>query len=248
MNWEKFEDSFHHSWHEVMRPFIESEVCDRIYEQLKFEGRRGKRITPLSHNTFRCFKLTPLWKLKLVLAGMCPYHTMKKGNVYVADGLLMGCSNTQELQPSLQKFYDGVERDCYNGLELNKRKHWDVSFLAQQGVLMFNVALTTEVNKAGAHFDIWKPFTEYFFTEVVAKRRVITVFLGQEAARYKHLLPIMSWNFELPHPASAAYKNTDWETNKTFKKINKMLVDENKEPIQWLYDPSVDYSDIDLPF
>ena len=104
MLWDKFKDYFHESWHESIRPFIESKQCDEIYAYLKAESRRGKKIAPLSSDTYRCFKETPLDKMKVVLLGMCPYHTQFNG-VPVADGLLMGCSTTGKLQPSLEQFY-----------------------------------------------------------------------------------------------------------------------------------------------
>ena len=46
MLWDKFKDYFHESWHESVRPFIESEQCDEIYAYLKAESRRGKKIAP----------------------------------------------------------------------------------------------------------------------------------------------------------------------------------------------------------
>ena len=135
MNWEKFKDYFHESWHEKMKPFIESEACDKIYEHLKKEAGRGKMIAPTSSNVYRCFLETPLTNLKVILMGMCPYHTAKDG-LPVADGLLMGCSVTGRLQPSLEQFYGGLEREFNNGLNLKYTKNTDVSYLAKQGVLM----------------------------------------------------------------------------------------------------------------
>ena len=78
MNWEKFKDQFHESWHIKMRPFIESEACDNIYKFLKQESQRGKKIAPLSSNVYRCFLETPLDELKVVMVGMAPYHTLKQ--------------------------------------------------------------------------------------------------------------------------------------------------------------------------
>ena len=155
MNWEKFKDNFHESWHAKMQPFIESEACDEIYAFLKKEAGRGKKIAPLSSNVWRAFKETPLTDLKVVMIGMCPYHTAKNG-IPVADGLLMGCSVTQQLQPSLEKFYGGLEKELANGLDLRMPKSPDVSYLTRQGVLMLNAALTTEINKAGSHIEVWK--------------------------------------------------------------------------------------------
>ena len=159
MNWELFKDCFHESWHSKMQPFIESEECDNIYKYLKSESKRGKKIAPLSSVIYRCFKETSLDDVKVVMVGMCPYHTFYNDQP-VADGLLMGCSVTNKLQPSLLKFYEGVEKELFNGLNLTYQKLPDVSYLAKQGVLMFNAALTTEMNKAGSHIELWEPFTK----------------------------------------------------------------------------------------
>jgi uracil DNA glycosylase len=235
MNWELFKDQFHESWHAKMQPFIESEACDDIYKYLKSESKRGKKIAPLSSNVYRCFKETSLDDVKVVMIGMCPYHTFKDGNP-VADGLLMGCSNTGKLQPSLEKFYEGVEKELFDGLNLKYQKLADVSYLAKQGVLMFNAALTTEMNKAGSHIDIWEPFTKYVLEEIITPLGVPTMFLGKDASRYEKYTSPFTWNFVLTHPASAAYKQSEWDTEGKFGMVNKVLKDNNNFEIMWLYD------------
>lgn len=235
MNWEMFKDKFHESWHAKMKPFIESEECDNIYKFLKTESQRGKKIAPSSSATFRCFKETPLNELKVVMIGMCPYHTFVSGEP-VADGLLMGCSVTNKLQPSLEKFYEGVEQELYDGLNLRYTKTPDVSYLAKQGVLMFNAALTTEMNKAGSHIQLWEPFTKYVLEEVISDAGVPIVFLGKDAARYKKYTNPFAWTFTLSHPASASYKQSDWDTEGVFGKVNKVLKDNNNYSIMWLYE------------
>lgn len=234
MDWSKFKDQFHESWHPKMKQFIESEECDKIYEFLKKESKRGKQIAPLSTNTFRAFKETRLDDLYAVMVGMCPYHTFKNGEP-VADGLLMGCSVTGYLQPSLQKFYEGVERDAYDGLSLTaNKKNPDVSYLARQGVLMLNAALTTEVNKAGSHIDVWEPFTIWLFENVINYTGVPIIFLGKDAARYERYTAPFTWTFTLSHPASASYKQTDWETEGVFKKVKEIVKQNNGVSIHWL--------------
>jgi len=233
MNWDKFQEHFHESWHEVIRPFIESEDCDDIYSFLKTESRRGKNITPSSFNTYRCFKETPLDEMKVVLLGMCPYHTKING-VPVADGLLMGCSQTDVIQPSLSQFYNALEKDVYSGLKLNIKKNTDVEYLARQGVLMLNAALTTEINKAGSHLKIWEEFIKYVFENAIAPSKVPVVFLGKDASKFKRYMAPLTWSFELSHPASASYKNTQWSSEKTFSKIDRMFMDEKKSGVNWL--------------
>lgn len=232
MNWEKFKDSFDPTWHEKIRPFIESEACDDIYKFLKYESGRGKKIAPLSSNVYRCFKETRLDEVSVILVGLSPYHTLRN-NIPVADGLLMGCSITNIVQPSLEQFYRALEKEYYEGLNLHIIRNPDVSYLANQGVLMLNAALTTEINKAGSHLAIWEPFMKYLFEEVINDHKIPAVFLGKEAAKYKKYRPPMSWNFTLSHPASASYNNVEWDSQGVFKKVND-VIEKDIDKVQWL--------------
>jgi len=233
MDFKKFENLFHESWHDKMRPFIESEECDNIYKFLKAESQRGKRIAPLSVNVYRCFLETSLDDLKLVILGMCPYHTLKN-DMPVADGLAMSCSVTGYLQPSLDQFYNAIEREVYGGLCLNSEKNPDLTYLAKQGVLLWNAALTTEINKAGSHLEIWEPFTKYVFENILNTTGVPIMYLGKEAAKFQRYTAPFSWNFPVSHPASAAYKNTDWDSEGTFKNVVQVLKNNNNYEIDWL--------------
>jgi len=239
MNWNNFKHQMHPSWHAKLRPFIESDQCDEIYSFLKAESKRGKKIAPQSMHVWRCFLETPLDDLKVVMVGLCPYHTLKN-DVPVADGLLMGCSITGQLQPTLDQFYAGLEKEYYNGLNLSIIKDPDVKHLAHQGVLMFNAALTTEINKAGSHLDVWEPFVKYLFEEIINHLGIPIVFLGKDAARYKKYTGIFTHVFELSHPASAAYKNSEWDTEGVFSKIDILLEENNGFSVQWV--------PIDAPF
>ena len=232
LSWEKFKPLFG-TWDDIIKPFFDKGGFDPIYEFLKSESKRGKKIAPLSNDVYRCFQETPIDDLKVVLLGMCPYHTLFDGRP-VADGLLMGCSVTGKLQPSLEQFYNALEEDLYNGLNLRINKHPDVSYLAHQGVLMLNAALTTEINKAGSHLKIWEPFIKHIFENAIAHTRVPVVFLGKEAEKFKRYMAPLTWSFVLSHPASASYKNTQWSTEKTFSKLNRMMIDEKRQLINWL--------------
>jgi uracil-DNA glycosylase len=233
MIWENFKDSFHESWHAKMKPFIESEECDKIYAFLKSESGRGKMIAPLSSNVFRCFRETPFNEVKVIIVGMCPYHVMRNGSP-VADGLLMGCSTTGVMQPSLEQFYGGIERELYNGFALDRVKDPDVSYLAHQGVLMYNAALTTEINKAGSHLELWDSLNDYLFTNVFAFSGIPTIFLGKEAAKVSKYLTGFDWQFPISHPASASYRNGEWSTEGTFKRVNTLIKENNGYTIDWL--------------
>jgi len=72
MDFEKFKEHFHESWHAKIKPFIESNECDAIYKYLKSESQRGKKIAPLSQHVYRCFFETPLTDVKLVILDILP--------------------------------------------------------------------------------------------------------------------------------------------------------------------------------
>ena len=233
MDFEKFKDYFHPSWHDKMKPFIESNECDAIYKYLKSESQRGKKIAPLSVNVYRCFFETPLNDVKVVILGMCPYHTFKNYEA-IADGLLMGCSTTKHNQPTLDQFYDAIERELYNGMCLDGSKPPSVTHLTAQGVLMMNAALTTEMNKAGSHLEIWEPFTSYVFKEIISTLGVPVIYLGKEAAKFERYAAPFTWHFPISHPASASYRSGDWDSEGAFKAVKNILKQNNDYEIDWL--------------
>jgi len=222
------------TWWEKIKPFFLSGGFDPIYEYLKKEAKRGKVIVPSSANTFRCFIETPIDDVMVVMCGISPYHTLR-GTKIIADGLLMGCSLTGYMQPSLKIFYETIENEMYRGEYFVKNP--DVRYLCKQGVLMFNASLTTEARKAGRHLSIWEPFIKYLFEDVLSVMGVPVIFLGKDAAELKKYL-FWTHIFEISHPASAAYTNSDWATEGTFKLVNKFLEERHNTEIKWLDMPS----------
>jgi len=235
MDWELFKDKFHPSYWRHMKTWVESSNCDELYGFLKKERmRKGEVICPDSDKTFRCFKETSLEDIKCVLLGMSPYHTEKYG-IKVADGLLMSCSNHEKyIAPSLEQFYGGLEEEFNKGLCLTCKKGGDLSYLAKQGVLMFNASLTCELRKAGSHLKQWEHFTKLVFENIIAISGVPVVFLGDDAEKFKRYLGPMQWEFKVSHPASASYNHTNWSSEGTFKKVNKIIKDQNGVEIKWL--------------
>ena len=221
------------TWWSRVRPFFLSGGFDDIYKRLKSDSARGKQIAPLSSHVFRCFQETPLDEVRAVLCGMAPYHTFYN-NVPIADGLLMSCSITGRLQPSLIKFYDSMDRSVNGGLNLQMVRDPDLSYLSRQGILMLNSSLSTEKGKPGNHAEIWEPFMKFLFEEVLITNGIPVVFLGREAAKLKRYVTPFTWIFELVHPAAAAYASSDWNEEDIFNKINRILKENNGDTIQWI--------------
>lgn len=240
MNWDKFKDKFEEGWGLKLRPFIESEECDKIYQFLKERGRFGHKILPNSLVTYRAFQECPYDKLKCVMIGQDPYPQFYNG-VETADGLSFSCGNTGKCQPSLNALYDGMEDDLAAGMDLQMYKEPNLKYLANQGVLLLNSALTVEKDKIGSHSDvngvnIWEPFFKFLIEEVLNSYTIGTpyILLGKQAQNLeKYILPFNYPIFKAEHPSVAARKERKWEHNKVFSSVNTVLKDRSGEWINW---------------
>ena len=228
MTYSKFKNQLG-SWAESLKGFIESKECDEIYEYLKKESSRGVTICPLSGNTYRAFKECPKDKLKCVIVTMDPYPWKKEG-VLVADGIPMSCANTSTRQPSLDLFYEGIEDDLANGMNLFIDKVNDLSYLANQGVLLLNSSLTTELNVIGAHGDLWHPFHKYLFNNVIPKDIPIAL-LGKQAKELRKYMVDYKNIIEAEHPAAASYYSRKWKHNNIFSYIDNQT---KGEKVKWV--------------
>ncbi len=239
MNYSKFQP-YLGEWGEKLKPFIESEACNKIYGFLKYESNRGKIICPHKENTFRAFSETPYNDLKCVWLLQDPYPWVKIKNdqlSFVADGIAMSCGNTGILQPSLEAFYNAMEDSLANGLKLDFERDPNLAYLCNQGSMMLNTALTVEMDKPMSHNEVWKPFTIFLFEEVFSQYNngLIFILCGKASQYYeKFINPLQHYIFKLEHPAFAARKNREWYHNDIFKKINVILKDNKKREVTWM--------------
>ena len=232
LNWDVFSKKLG-TWADKIYPFFLDGGMDTIYETLKTESKLGIRIVPNSEDVFRCFRKTPIEELKTVVMGFCPYHTIKNGEP-VADGLMTSCSRTGILQPSLEQLYLAWEEEFNDGLCLNCDRNPDLLYLAKQGILLFNSALTTRAGEAGAHQELWEPFTKYVMQEIIGVEGCPVLMLGKDAAIFEGYLGITQWSYCLPHPVSASYKKEKWDSKGKFKEISDVVRGANGYELHWL--------------
>jgi len=237
LDWSKFEPQFG-TWACKIKPFFMNGGFDPIYDYLKFESKRGIRIVPDSSNTFRAFKETPLNEIKTVLLGYCPYHSIGKDGIPAADGLALSCSLTGKLQPSLELFYEAIEDDLHKGLNLTYEKNPDLTYLANDGVLLLNSSLTTEYMKAGKHQELWEPFTKYVIEECLAYTGIPIVLIGKDAQYYERYMTPLTHGviLKVEHMAFAARENRAWDHKNIFSKLNTILRQNNGKEfeVDWL--------------
>jgi uracil DNA glycosylase len=237
LKWEKFELQFG-TWARLIKPFFDKGGFEPIYAALKLRSSQNKIICPTSDNTFRAFRATPYEKLKCIIMGLCPYHSIineGSGPVMLADGIAMSCGNhTKYKAPSLINLYDALEQEFEAGICLPCERPQSLQYLTDQGVLLTNCQLTVEVGKPGIHEDLWFEFTRYMCEEVYSLTGVPVLFLGQKAQYFSRFLAPMQMRFDVSHPASAAYKSTRWDSEKVFTKLQSVIQDQVKWGIEWL--------------
>lgn len=231
---EKYLPYFDKGWLMKLYPFLLSEDYSKIKKQLKEELEQGIKITPSVNNMFNAFKACPYDKLSVVIIGQDPYP---------AEGIAHGIafsSQIPKLPKSLQVIYRGIEESVYRGLELNMVRNPDLTYLAQQGVLLLNTALTTRVGHTESHLELWKPFIKYLITEVLDNYNpgLVVNFWGAKARKLDDLFaPFTHWYLYADHPASAVYKpGGAWSHNNCFAETNKLLVKSNGREAQIKWD------------
>lgn len=218
------------SWHNLLKGFLVSEDFKVILQTLEALVNENKRFTPPLKQVFRAFQECPLNKLKVIVIGQDPYPQLG-----VADGIAFSCGNTNKREASLRYIHKAVAETVYNGQKDFKELSTDLSTWSNQGVLLLNTALTTEINKIGKHFSIWKSFTAYLIDMLNAQdQQYIWVFLGKKAQEYSDLVDDKHFKIFASYPAAAEYQaQQSWDCNDLFNKVNEFLVQQQKEMIIW---------------
>ncbi len=231
MNYEDFAPLLG-GWAEKFKPFIESEDMYNIYNTIKKDAEK-EIIVPDSENVFRAFSSTSPENIKSVWYMMDPYPRRYRNKTKQATGIAMDCSNSPDgkLQPSLEKFYDGICRDQGKIVKYDP----SLEYLSQQGVMLTNTDLTCKLNKTGSHEGLWAPFQKYFLSEIMGSYSgIIYVLAGKESHKMeKYIYPVGNYIIKIEHPVAASYKNTDWDHKNIFTQINKLLKENKGEQIFW---------------
>ena len=222
-----FEKLEPNGWDRFFKSFIFSSEFDLILNQLYNQTKLDKRFTPPLKQVFRAFEECPYDKLKVIIIGQDPYPQLG-----VADGIAFSCSNTDKLQASLRYILQEVDKTVYNNDVISENN--DLTRWSNQGILLLNTALTTEVGKIGGHYDIWKPFTAYLLDTLNNySPGLVYVYMGKKAEEWSSLTNDNSHKFFVKHPASAAYNGSKWDSMDVFNKVAKIVKDSTNETITW---------------
>jgi uracil DNA glycosylase len=228
MQLDTFRNLFSPEWFEAFEPFLKTKEFATLWNQIASDAKKDSLYpysAKLKHSLnndeienciFKAFKITPFNELKVIIVGQSPYAVRTRLNASTSipesDGLAL--SSRTKMQPHLSCIYDGLQTLTKIPL---KREH-DLTFMAEQGILLLNAALTTRYSMPTIHLDVWKPFMDFFFKEIVAKKDSLhIVFMGgREVNAYGKMIekkdnemiqfPNTHWVYEDKHPMAYARK------------------------------------------
>ena len=215
------------SWKDFFEKEKEKEYFRKLEEFLDNEYK-NKVIYPPRDLVFNAFSLCPLDKIKVVIIGQDPYHEPGQ-----AMGLSFSVPSTCKVPPSLKNIYKEIEDDCN---EIFFNKDGDLTYLANQGVLLLNSILTVEQGKPLSHnikeyeelyHNILKELDELDYPFVFmlwggnAKKQ--SVYLKNP----KHLVLCAN------HPSPLSANRGGFFGCKHFLKANQFLIQNGIEPIIW---------------
>lgn len=167
-------------WDEILKGEFEKEYYLKLRKFLKQEYST-RRIFPDMYDIFNALKYTPLENVKAVILGQDPYHGFGQ-----AHGLCFSVKRGVEPPPSLKNIYKEIESD----LGIKEPAHGELTYWAQQGVLLLNTVLTVREGQANSHRGKgWEIFTDRVI-EVINEKAKPSVFLlwGSNARSKKALI------------------------------------------------------------
>lgn len=214
-------------WKDVLSPLFRRHFFLQLVTHLKTEIASGKIIYPSGKLIFNAFWKTPFNKVKVVILGQDPYH-----NPGQAHGLSFSVPDGVALPPSLQNIFKEIIDDMGGEAPMSG----DLTYWAEQGVLLLNAALTVRQNEPASHAKIgWTEFTDAVIATLSDQREGLVFLLWGKFAQDKQSLIDETKHTVLKaaHPSPfSAYKG--FFGCRHFSKVNAILSNQGEAPIQWL--------------
>ena len=207
-------DQLHPEWQsELARHKELIEIIDRFIQD--------REIAPSYDRVFRALS-DSIASTKVVIFGQDPYPT--KGH---AHGLAFSVdSSVSPLPASLRNIYKELNEDL--GIT---RSNGDLSNWVNQGVMLINRVLTTEVGQSMAHDSLgWQAVTETV-AQILGERDVIAVLWGSSALQLKKYFPEESVVASVHPSPLSAYRG--FFGSQPFSQVNTKLALKGLPAVVW---------------
>ena len=178
------------------------------------------------NNIFNALKYTDYKDVKVVILGQDPYHQPNQ-----AHGLCFSVLKGVNPPPSLQNMYKEIHAEYGYPIP----QHGELTYWAEQGVLMMNTVLTVRESQPNSHKGMgWEIFTDNVISLLNLRPEPMVFLLWGANARAKKKL-ITNPNhlvLESAHPSPLSAYN-GFFGNGHFKKANDFLKSKGMAEIDW---------------
>ncbi len=215
------------NWSEFFAQVGKKEYSETLNHFLNKEYS-NYRIYPKRENMFNAFKFTPLQNVKVVIIGQDPYHEPNQ-----AMGLSFSVPDGVKVPPSLVNIYKEIsneydyDMDFYSG---------DLTYLAEQGVLLLNAILTVREHEPMSHNrKEYHDFLVDVLTTLDKQYRPMVFMLwggpSRKLAQYLHNPEHLI--LESVHPSPLSANRGKWFGNGHFLACNDYLKENHLKEINW---------------
>ena len=216
---------FGNRWDDILQADLESENYRLLREYLKGEYAQGP-VYPPKGDIFNALKYTDYDDVKVVLLGQDPYHGPGQ-----AHGFAFSVQRGVKIPPSLQNMY----KEIYAEYGYPIPQHGELTYWAEQGVLMMNTVLTVRESQPNSHKGMgWEIFTDNVISLLNLRPEPMVFLLWGANARAKKKI-ITNPNhlvLESAHPSPLSAYN-GFFGNGHFKKANDFLKQNKMTEIDW---------------
>ena len=220
--------NFPEAWLEPLGKGFCKDFLDDI--ELKFLKLKAENMTifPPTSMIFRALELVDFYEAKVLILGQDPYHDLGQAN-----GLSFSVNKETMIPPSLRNIFLELKDD----LNIPIAQHGDLTFWAQQKILLLNSVLTVEHGKPNSHKELgWDKLTDQIISQLSKRGNMIFVLWGKIAQSKLQLINKKTNKvLSAPHPSPlSAYRG--FFGCRHFSKINKTLIESGSSKINWKLD------------
>ena len=217
--------NFPDPWLEPLGKAFCEELLSEIETKILKLSIKNSKILPPNSSIFRALEVVDFASVKVLILGQDPYHGLGQAN-----GLSFSVNKEIKIPGSLKNIFLELKND----LNIPISENGDLTFWANQKILLLNSVLTVEESKPNSHKKLgWDKLTNRIISKLSERGNMIFVLWGNSAQTKINLID-KNYNDILvaPHPSPlSAYRG--FFGCKHFSRINKILVKNGSREIDW---------------
>ena len=215
------------SWNDFFAKVHDAPWSEELSRKIKNAYATSTCYPPMKL-MFNAFERCPKDRVKVVIIGQDPYP-----NPGQAMGLCFSVPPGVPLPPSLRNIYQEIENE---GLGLMNTSDGDLTFWAEQGVLLLNTYLSVHQGQPASHqWKEYESFTRLAIEYLSSLQQPIAfLFWGSFAKKFA---PFATNSAHLKlfanHPSPLSANRGGWFGCGHFKAVNEYLISHGLAPIDW---------------